>query len=193
MGELIGYARVSTKDQNLDLQIEKLQQYGCSKIFAEKVSGTIQNRPELTKCLGYIRCGDTLVISKLDRMARSALHLGKIVQKLQDDKVDFVVIDQQINTTSSQGKLMFHMLSAFAEFENNIRRERQKEGIQKAIKDGKKFGRPSKITSKTVDGVKKAISKRVTIAKVKSYFDISQVTYYRIKNGEYDHLLIGDT
>lgn len=102
---------------------------------------------------------------------------------------DFVVIDQQINTTSPQGKLMFHMLSAFAELENNIRRERQKEGIQKAIKDGKKFGRPPKITREIVKSVKEAILKKVTISRVKSYFDISQVTYYRIKNGDYDHLL----
>ena len=189
MGRFIGYARVSTKDQNLDTQRDKLLKFGCETVFSEKVSGTIQNRPKLTKCLAYIRSGDTLVITRLDRMARSALHLGQIVDKLQSNNINFIVIDQNIDTTTPQGKLMFQMLSVFAEFENNLRKERQKEGIQKAIQDGKKFGRPSKINKETVASVKKAIDKRVTISRIKLFHDISQVTYYRIKKGEYDHLL----
>ena len=188
MGELVGYARVSTKDQNLDVQLEKLKKFGCEQIFSEKLSGTIQNRPKLIECLNYIRKGDTLVITKLDRMARSALHLGQIVDKLQSNNIDFVVIDQNIDTTTPQGKLMFHMLSAFAEFENNLRSERQREGIQKALEDGKKFGRPSKVTKEMVIDIKKAIEKKITVSRIKSFFNISQVTYYRIKNGEYDHL-----
>ncbi|BCD92276.1 DNA invertase [Francisella halioticida] len=189
MGELVGYARVSSLGQSLDLQIEKLKKAGCNRIFSEKISGTIQNRPELTKCLEYIRQKDTLIITKLDRIARSALHLGQIVDKIKSNNINFIVIDQDINTNSPQGQLMFHMLSAFAEFENNLRKERQKEGIQKAILDGKKFGRPSKITATTVKDVKEAISKKITISRIKNYYSISQVTYYRIKNGQYDHLI----
>lgn len=189
MGKLVGYARVSTKDQSLDIQTNKLKEYGCTKVFSEKVSGTIQNRPELTKCLSYIREGDILVITKLDRMARSALHLGQIVDRLKADDINFIVIDQNIDTSNPQGKLMFHMLSAFSEFENDLRKERQKEGIQKAIADGKKFGRPSKITKETIIHVKESIEKKISVSRIKTYHDISQVTYYRIKNGDYDHLL----
>ncbi|MCF6766769.1 recombinase family protein [Thiotrichales bacterium 19S11-10] len=98
--QLVGYARVSSSGQNLDVQLEKLKKYGCDEIYQEKISGVNQNRPELIKCLDYVRKGDTLVITKLDRMARSALHLGQIVEKLKKKNVNFVVIDQHIDTSS---------------------------------------------------------------------------------------------
>ncbi|WP_150464701.1 recombinase family protein [Francisella sp. XLW-1] len=182
----VGYARVSSIGQKLDIQIEKLKAYGCTKIYQEKISGVDQNRPELIKCLDYVRdSDDTLVVTKLDRMARSALHLGKIVEHLQSKKVNLVVLDQNIDTTSIYGKLTFQILASVAEFENEIRKERQKEGIQRAQKDGKKFGRPRKVTAEIIEKVLED-SKTKTVSQILKDNNISQRTYYKIKNGKYN-------
>ncbi|WP_150468008.1 recombinase family protein, partial [Francisella sp. SYW-9] len=176
---LVGYARVSSVGQSLDLQIDKLKEYGCTKIYKEKLSGVDQNRPELLKCLDYVRDEqDTLVITRLDRMARSTLHLGHIIKKLKDKGVNFVVIDQSIDTTTSFGMLTFNILSSVAEFENEIRKERQKEGIRKALKDGEKFGRPKKITPEIIKKVLED-SKTKTVSQILIDNDISQRTYYK--------------
>ena len=166
MGEVIGYARVSSQGQSLDIQLSKLTVYGCDKIYKEKISGVNQNRPELIACLDYVRKGDTLVITKLDRMARSAYHLGTIVDRLKKKEVEFVVLDQNIDTSTPQGTLMFQMLSAFAEFENNLRKERQLEGIKKAKEDGKPFGRPLQVDSELIENVKKSMAKGITVSRI---------------------------
>ena len=145
-----------------------------------------QNRPELIACLDYVRKGDTLVITKLDRMARSAYHLGMIVEKLKQKKADFVVIDQNIDTSKPHGTLMFQILASFAEFENNLRKERQLEGIQKAKAQGKPFGRPLKVDNDLIENVKVAIEKGITVSRILKFYKISQTTYYRIKSGYYD-------
>jgi len=182
----VGYARVSSVGQKLDIQIEKLKDYGCTKIYQEKISGVDQNRPELIKCLDYVRdSDDTLVVTKLDRIARSTLHLGKIVEHLQSKKVNLVVLDQNIDTTTIYGKLTFQILASVAEFENEIRKERQKEGIQKALKDGKRFGRPRKVTAKIIEQVLED-SKTKTVSQILKDNNISQRTYYKIKNGKYN-------
>lgn len=183
---IVGYARVSSTGQSLDVQIEKLNNYGCEKIYQEKISGVEQNRPELIKCLDYVRDSkDTLVITRLDRMARSTLHLGHIIKQLNNKGVNFVVIDQSIDTTTSFGMLTFNILSSVAEFENEIRKERQKEGIQKALKDGKKFGRPRKVTVKIIEQVLED-AKTKTVSQILRDNNISQRTYYKIKNGGYN-------
>jgi len=183
---IVGYARVSSTGQSLDVQIEKLNNYGCEKIYQEKISGVEQNRPELIKCLDYVRDSkDTLVITRLDRMARSTLHLGRIIKQLNNKGVNFVVIDQSIDTTTSFGMLTFNILSSVAEFENEIRKERQKEGIQKALKDGKKFGRPRKVTVKIIEQVLED-AKTKTVSQILRDNNISQRTYYKIKNGGYN-------
>ena len=182
---IVGYARVSSVGQSLDIQIEKLESYGCTNIYQEKISGVDQNRPELIRCLDYVRdSNDTLVITRLDRMARSTLHLGYVIKQLKDKGVNFVVIDQNIDTTTSFGMLTFNILSSVAEFENEIRKERQKEGIQKALKEGKKFGRPRKVTTKIIEQVLED-SKTKTVSQVLKSNNISQRTYYKIKNGGY--------
>jgi len=186
MDNNVGYARVSSQGQSLKVQIDKLTKYGCNKIYQEKISGVDQNRAELIKCLDYVREDDTLVITKLDRMARSAYHLGGIVEKLKEKKVNFVVIDQNINTASPQGKLMFQMLSSFAEFENNLRKERQTEGIKRAKEEGKPFGRPLHVDAELINGVKKSMKRDITVSRILKYYKISQTTYYRIKAGWYD-------
>ncbi|TDT65221.1 DNA invertase Pin-like site-specific DNA recombinase [Allofrancisella inopinata] len=187
---IVGYARVSSVGQSLELQIEKLKAYGCTKIYTEKKSAMDQKRPELLKCLDYVRDNDdTLVVTKLDRIARSSLHLGKIVEQLQKKEVNFVVIDQQIDTTTSYGRLTFQILSSIAEFENEIRRERQKEGILKAKKDGKRLGRKMSISPETIKEVKDDITSSLTVANIMKKHRISNGTFYRIKNGQYDSLL----
>jgi len=186
VGEVVGYARVSSQGQSLDVQLEKLKKYGCEKVYQEKISGVDQNRPELIACLDYVRKGDTLVITKLDRMARSAYHLGMIVEKLKQKKVDFVVLDQNIDTSTPHGTLMFQMLASFAEFENNLRKERQLEGIQKAKAQGKPFGRPLKVDNDLIANVKVAIERGITVSRILKFYKISQTTYYRIKSGYYD-------
>ncbi|WP_440652040.1 recombinase family protein [Cysteiniphilum sp. 19S12-1] len=186
-GHIVGYARVSSSGQSLEVQVEKLSKHGCDKIYQEKISGLEQNRPQLIACLDYVREGDTLVITKLDRMARSSLHLGKIVENLNKKKVNFIVLDQQIDTTSPQGKLMFHMLSAFAEFENGIRRERQVEGIEKAKRQGTKFGRKFKLTPETVKEVELESKSGKPVKEILDKFDIARVTYYKIKNGNHPY------
>ncbi|MRN51397.1 recombinase family protein, partial [Brucella sp. 10RB9214] len=135
------------------------------------------------------REGDQLVISRLDRMARSALHLGKIVERLKDKEVNLVVLDQNIDTSTPHGMLMFQMLSSFAEFEYELKKERQVEGIKKAVKNGVKFGRPTKVNAEIVKKVKEDISKEVTVRSITAKYGISVRAYYKIKNGACDHLL----
>jgi len=135
---LIGYARVSSTGQNLDSQIDALKKAGCDKIFMEKRSGTsTKDRLELQNALDFVRDGDTFVVTRLDRCSRSVSDLYKILEKLKDKNVEFKATNQNIDTSTSTGKLMIGMLSIIAEFENDLRRERQSEGIKKAKELGK--------------------------------------------------------
>ena len=137
---LVGYARVSSVGQTLAVQLDKLQQ--CDKIFQEKVTGVTDKRPQLQACLEYVRQGDTLVVTKLDRLARSTLHLCQIAEELERKQVALQVLDQNIDTNSATGRLLFNMLGAIAQFETEIRAERQREGIQKARSSSSKTGNP---------------------------------------------------
>lgn len=135
---LVGYARVSSTGQNLDSQIESLKNIGCDKIFMEKKSGTnTKDRLELQNALEFVREGDTFVVTRLDRCSRSVSDLYKILEQLKNKNVSFNAINQNIDTSSSTGKLMLGMLSIIAEFENDLRRERQTEGIKRAKELGK--------------------------------------------------------
>jgi len=153
-GLRIGYARVSTQGQSLDNQVDKLTASGCKKLFTEKYSGAKSDRAELQAALGYVREGDALIVTKLDRLARSAVDLGKIAAQLQEKGVDLVVLDQDINTTTPTGKLMFTMIGAFAEFERDLIKERCKEGIAKAKERGVKFGRRPKLSDEKLAEMK---------------------------------------
>ncbi len=181
--QLVGYARVSSFGQSLDIQLEKLKKYGCDKIFFEKASGVSTERPEFDKCISYIREGDSLVITKLDRMARSSLHLGKLVEIFKSKDINFVVLDQNIDTSTAQGMLMFQMLSSFAEFENELRKERQTEGIKKAIDNGVKFGRPTTLTKEKITQVQEDIaSGSYTVRQILEKNKVARRAYYTIKN-----------
>ncbi|OQX08377.1 MAG: DNA invertase [Thiothrix lacustris] len=142
LGALVGYARVSTTDQDHTTQVARLQAMGCNRIFSEKKSGTkTEGRTALQECLSWVREGDTLVITKIDRLARSARDLHNIIHDLEERGVGIMIIDQAIDTRTNAGKAMLGMFAIFAEFETNIRRERQMEGIAKAKADGVYKGR----------------------------------------------------
>ncbi len=140
----VGYARVSSAGQSLEVQQDKLSE--CEKLFEEKLSGTSSKRPRLKACLEYVREGDTLVITKLDRLARSTLDLCQIAKELERKNVNLKVLDQNIDTSDATGRLLFNMLGAIAQFETEIRAERQRDGIAKAREKGIKFGAKKKLS-----------------------------------------------
>ena len=143
---IIGYARVSSLGQKLEIQVDKLENQGCERIYQEKGSGLTTKRPQLKACLAYVREGDTLIVTKLDRLARSTFDLCSLSQRLHEKNVVLKVLDQDIDTSNPTGRLLFHTLSAIAQFETEIRLERQREGIQKAKERGVSFGRTKALT-----------------------------------------------
>jgi DNA invertase Pin-like site-specific DNA recombinase len=142
----IGYAWVSSIGQKLEVRLEKLKH--CSKIFQEKRSGTSDIRPRLKACLEYVREGDSLTVTRLDRLARSTLHLCQIAEELERKKVNLKVLDQNIATGDGTGRLLFNMLGAIGQFETELRAERQMDGIAKAKECGVAFGRQKKLSEK---------------------------------------------
>lgn len=144
---LIGYARCSSLSQSLDIQLDQLAEAGCEKVFSEKVSGrSTKDRVELMQAMDFVREGDTLVVTRLDRLARSVGDLHRIIETLNEKKVAFKCLNQSgVDTSSSTGKLMLAVLGAVAQFENDIRRERQTEGIAKAKAEGRYRGRKASI------------------------------------------------
>lgn len=179
----IGYARVSSVGQSLDVQLDKLNSYNCDKIYQEKVSGTTDQRKELQACLDYVRQGDTLVITKLDRLARSTFHLTQIANNLSEKGVELVVLDQNIDTSTATGKLLFNMLASIAEFETEIRKERQLEGINKAKSRGVKFGAKRKLTDEQVLQMKKDREDGLLIRELVAKYGLSQDSVYRMLRG----------
>lgn len=177
----VGYARVSTSGQSLDIQLDKLKAYGCSKVFAEKRSGRqADSRPELQACLQFVREGDTLVISRLDRMARSILDLAKIADQLKRKGVTLRVLDQALDTGTSEGKLMFSLLGAFAEFENDIRAERQMDGIKRAKEKGITFGRKRALTPADREKIKILREEdKYSVPQLAERFNVGVATVYR--------------
>lgn len=178
---VVGYARVSSTGQNLDVQLDKLTEYGVTKVFAEKRSGKqADGRPELQACLSFLREGDKLVITKLDRMARSVLDLAKIADLLRKKGVTLKVLDQAIDTSSPEGKLMFSLLGAFAEFENDIRSERQADGIAKAKQKGVTFGRKRALTSEQCKRIKTLREEEnFSVPQLADRFNVGTATIYR--------------
>jgi DNA invertase Pin-like site-specific DNA recombinase len=149
---LVGYARVSSTGQSLDIQNEALAKAGCEKVFAEKVSGrSTVDREQLAMALDFVREGDTLIVTRLDRLARSVSDLHQIIGKLTDKAAEFRCLQQSdVVTSTSTGKLMLSILGAVAAFENDIRRERQLEGIAKAKAEGRYKGRPATIDANEI-------------------------------------------
>jgi DNA invertase Pin-like site-specific DNA recombinase len=170
----VGYARVSSVGQDLAVQLEKLKD--CDKVFKEKRSGVDAGRPELRRCLDYLREGDTL----LDRLARSTSDLYRIISQLDDKGVEFKVLDDPaIDTSSRTGKLVMGILALIAEFENDIRHERQMDGIAKARDRGVKFGRKPLLVSDTIQRVRKLRKAGKTVPEIMRQTSLSKASVYR--------------
>jgi DNA invertase Pin-like site-specific DNA recombinase len=176
----IGYARVSTDDQNLDLQRDALEKAGCEQIYTDRVSGTKAERKGLTEALSHLRKGDTLVVWRLDRLGRSLRHLIDNVTALQERGIGFKSLQESIDTTTSGGKLVFHIFGALAEFEREIIRERTNAGLSAARSRGKSGGRPKALTEKQVQMLNNLAADRSnSIDEICKTLGISRTTFYR--------------
>ena len=177
---LIGYERVSTDDQNLALQHDALQAARCEKIFADKMSGAKADRLGLKEALEFARKGNTLVVWRLDRLGRSLKDLMVLVESLEQRSIGFSSLQENIDTTSSGGKLIFHMFGALAEFERNLIRERTQAGLQAARARGRKGGRQPKLTAQQIDmGRSLAADPQRSVSSICEHLGISRPTYYR--------------
>lgn len=173
----VGYARVSSIGQSLDVQREKLSD--CNKLFEEKRSGTTDARPQLKECLNYVRDGDQLIITRIDRLARSTLHLCQIAEILRDKGVDLVVLDQNIDTSDATGRLLFNMLGAIGQFETEIRAERQMDGIKKAKDRGVQFGKRPALTDDQILELRDKRQHGALIKELMAEYGLSKATIYR--------------
>jgi DNA invertase Pin-like site-specific DNA recombinase len=180
-GTKVGYARVSSYGQSLEVQLDNLSKAGCSKVFKEKCSGkTVQQRKELLACLEYVREGDVLYVCKLDRLARNVRDLLNLSGKLEEQGVGLHVLDQNLDTTTSSGRLLFNMLGVIAEFENDLRKERQLEGIKKAQDKGIKFGAKKKLSTEQVEMLRStAEAGGKPLTEIAKDFGISRASLYR--------------
>ena len=177
---LIGYARVSTQEQNLDLQVEALKKIGCEKIFEEIVSGIKTDREILNETLSYLRTGDSLVVWRLDRLGRTLKQLIELINTLKEREVGFMSITEAIDTTTPTGQFFFHITGAFAELERDLIRERTKAGLASARARGRKGGRPKAIDSEAFQMALILYNeKKTTVASISKQFNISKRTFYR--------------
>lgn len=178
----IGYARVSTKDQNLSLQMDALEKEGCKQIFQEKVSGAKSDRPELRKMIDQLREGDVIITWKLDRLGRSLRDLVNLVNEIQDKGAGLKSLHDSIDTTTPQGKLTFHLFASLAEFERDIIRERTKAGLDAARARGRKGGRPKGLTKESKDKaiIAETLYKQgdMSITEICKHLGIARSTFY---------------
>jgi len=180
---LIGYARVSTQDQTLNLQKDALEKIGCTKIFTDTASGAKTERKGLDEAIQFLRAGDTLVVWRLDRLGRSLKHLIETISTLDNRQIGFKSLTENIDTTTSGGKLIFHIFGALAEFERDIIRERTNAGLQAARARGRRGGRPKALTAKKVQMAQQLYyDKTNAIADICKTLNISRATLYRYVN-----------
>ena len=174
---IIGYARVSTQEQNLDAQSDALKNANCEQIFEEKITGKHKDRPELKTCLKALRKGDVLIVWKLDRLARSLKDLVEIITELNDREIGFRSLTEAIDTTSATGKLVFHIFGALAEFEHSLIRERTIAGLDAARARGRKGGRKPSMSGKDIKKAKAMLNDpQITKTEVAKHFGVSRVT-----------------
>jgi DNA invertase Pin-like site-specific DNA recombinase len=176
----IGYARVSTMDQSVDLQLDALKEAGCRRIFEEARSGADRERPKLNEALEFLQPGDTLVVWKWDRLARSLSHLIEIVELLHARGCGLRSLTEAIDTTTAGGRLVFHVFGALAEFERDINRERTLAGLASARARGRKGGRPRVLTGQKLD-VAHALLRdgSLTVREVAKQIQVSEATLYK--------------
>jgi DNA invertase Pin-like site-specific DNA recombinase len=176
----IGYARVSTLEQDLTVQLDRLLLANCDVIYQEKMSGEKDARPELRRCLDAIQSGDVLTITRVDRLARSISHLYRILGHLQDRGASLNVLEQGgVDVRTPEGRMVFGMLGVFAEFETAIRRERQREGLAKARRLGVHLGRKDALSPAQVYDLRRRRAQGQTIRQLMYHFGIKKTTVYR--------------
>jgi len=175
----VGYARVSTEDQNLHMQEDALKNAGCEEIYTDIASGSKSQRPGLDKALAYIREGDTLVVWKLDRLGRSIQHLIQTMTLLEERKISFKCLQESIDTATSGGKLIFHIFSALAEFERDLIRERTHAGLKAARVRGRMGGRPPMLDNRQINRmIEMYDEQKNTVAEICKIYDISRPSFY---------------
>ena len=180
MNKKFGYARVSTNDQSLDIQVQKLKEAGCDEIFMEKVSGAKDKRPQLDLMMEKLREGDTVCVVRLDRLGRRMIKLVELIQQFKEKDIEFVSLDNNIDTSTTMGMLLFNVCAAFAEMERDLIRERVRAGLDAAHKKGRKGGRPRALTdekAKLLKALKQADNMSVT--EMCKAVGISRAVYYR--------------
>ena len=176
---LIGYARVSTLDQHLDLQIDALTQAGCHRLFDDKISGSRAERPGLAKALDMLREGDTLVVWKLDRLGRSVKHLVDLVGQLHQQGVHFKSLTDAIDTGTPSGRFFFHVMASLAEMERELPGERTRAGLEVARQLGRKGGRKRRMTDSKIESAKKLLANGMPPRDVAKNLGVSVPTLYR--------------
>jgi len=182
----LGYARVSTQEQNLDLQIDALRAAGCENVYTDKMSGTKTERPGLDKIMSFIRKGDTLVVWRLDRLGRSLRHLIQVLNQLDEKGIYFKSLQESLDTSTPGGKLIFHVFGALAEFERDIIRERTLAGLAAARARGRKGGRPRKLSEKQLEMAVKLMSdSAIPVTEICKTLGVSKATLYRYLNSPY--------
>jgi DNA invertase Pin-like site-specific DNA recombinase len=179
-GSLVGYARVSTADQSLNIQTDALAQAGCIRVFTDTASGAVADRPQLAAALDYVREGDTLVVWRLDRLGRSVRHLIDTVMLLQERVVGFRSLQEAIDTTTSGGRLVFHVFCALAEFERALVKERTKAGLVAARARGRVGGRKPVLTPKQIQVARQMYDAQTsTVSEIAAVLGVSRATVYR--------------
>ncbi len=176
---MIGYARVSTQDQNLDLQTEALTRAGCEKIYEDKISGVRVERPGLTRALEMLREGDTLVVWKLDRLGRSVKQLVDMVGELHKQGIQFKSLTDAIDTGTPAGRFFFHVMASLAEMERELIIERTRAGLDAAKQLGRKGGRKPKMTSSKIESARKLLASGIPPRDVAKDLGVSVPTLYR--------------
>ena len=177
---LIGYARVSTEDQNLALQIDALRAAGCHKIFSEKKSTRAKHRPVIAEALAYLRPGDTLVVWKLDRLDRTTSELVLFLETLSHTQIQFRSLTEALDTTTAIGRMLYHITAAFTELERSVIRERTIAGLQAATAAGKILGRPAKLDPEKLQIARAMLTDpKIRVTDVAKQLSVSTSTLYR--------------
>lgn len=180
MGHLLGYARVSTTDQDAALQVDALNAAGCYRVFVDTISGSLDQRPELTKLLDQLRPGDALVVWRLDRLGRSIRHLIDQLTALQTKGIGFKSLQETIDTTSPGGRLVFHVFAALAEFERDLIKERTNAGLAAARARGRTGGRPPRLSAHQVTTARRMYEQQdMTVEQIGQVLGVSRTTIYR--------------
>lgn len=175
----IGYARVSTREQNADGQLDALTAAGCERVFVDTASGKLARRPEWDRCLEQLRGGDELVVTKLDRMGRSVRHLIDVVAELGEREVELVVLAQGIDTASPGGRLLFHVLAAMSEFVGDLISENTHDGLAAARARGRVGGRPTVMTASKLRIARQMLDAGATVTDAAATIGVGRATLYR--------------